>query len=220
MKNKKNIYWITESAVMIALAVVLELVSKMIIPELPFGGQITIVAMLPVAFTAWKYGVAKGLITGFVYSLVQMAMGTSTISAAAMPSSDEYLGSAGKVVLMLFLDYICAFTVIGLAGLYKNKIKKASVSLPLGVFTVLVFRYISHIISGFILYSAWAEWFFTQDGFYLWGKTIVEKFSGNALSLIYSVIYNGFFMIPEIIITTIAAIVISHIPQITKTKNI
>lgn len=219
MKNKKNIYWITESAVMIALAAVLELVSKMIIPELPFGGQITIVAMLPVAFTAWKYGVAKGLVTGFVYSLVQMAMGTHTISAAAMPSSDGYLGSVGKVVLMLLLDYICAFTVIGLAAMYKGKIKKNTISLPLGVLTVLVLRYICHIASGFILYSAWAEWFFTQDGFYSWGQKIVETFSGNALSFVYSVIYNGFFMIPEIIITTIAAIVISRIPQLTKTKG-
>lgn len=219
MKNKKNIYWVTESAVMIALAVVLELVSKMIIPELPFGGQITIVAMLPVAFTAWKYGVAKGLVTGFVYSIVQMALGTHTISMAAMPTSEDYLGSAGKVVLMLLLDYICAFTVIGLAGMYKGKIKKAAISLPLGVFTVLAMRYICHITSGYILYSAWAEWFFTQEGFYAWGQKIIETFSGNALSLVYSVIYNGFFMVPEIIITTIAAVIISRIPQLTKTKN-
>lgn len=218
MKNKKNIYWITESAVMISLAVVLELVSKMIIPELPFGGQITIVAMLPVVVVSWKYGLAKGVTTGFVYSLVQMALGTHTISAAAMPSSEDYLGSAGKVILMLMLDYILAYTSLGLAAMYKGKIKKASVSLPLGACTVLLLRYICHIISGFILYGAWAEWFFTQEGFYSWGQTIVEKFSGNALSLIYSVVYNGVYMVPEIIITTVAAIVISRIPQILKTK--
>ena len=46
--KKKNLYWLVESAVMIALAAVLELVAKMIIPELPFGGQVTIVSMLPV----------------------------------------------------------------------------------------------------------------------------------------------------------------------------
>ncbi len=78
MKNKKNIYWVTESAVMIALAVVLELVSKMIIPELPFGGQITIVAMLPVVVVSWKYGLKKGIVTGLVYAFVQMALGTHT----------------------------------------------------------------------------------------------------------------------------------------------
>ena len=40
--KKKNLYWLVESAVMIALAAVLELVAKMIIPEMPFGGQVTI----------------------------------------------------------------------------------------------------------------------------------------------------------------------------------
>lgn len=219
MKNKKNIYWVTESAVMIALSVVLELVSKMIIPELPFGGQITIVAMLPVIVVAWKYGLKKGLVTGFVYAFVQMALGTHTISAAAMPNSDDYLGSAGKVVLMLLLDYILAFTSIGLAAMYKERFEKPTVSLPLGAFTVLLLRYVCHIISGFILYGAWAEWFFTQEGFYSWGQTILDKFSGDSLALLYSVVYNGFYMIPEIIITTIAALIISRIPQILKTNQ-
>lgn len=220
MKNQKNIYWIAESAVMIALAIVLELVSKMIIPELPFGGQITIVAMLPVVVVSWKYGLSKGVVTGFVYSLVQMALGAGTISAAAMPSSDDYLGSAGKVALMILLDYILAFTSIGLAAMYKNRFEKATVSLPLGACTVLVLRYLCHIISGYILYGAWAEWFFTQEGFYTWGQAIVEKFNGDTLSLVYSIFYNGVYMIPEIIITTVAAIVISRIPQIIKTKEV
>lgn len=219
MKNKKNIYWITESAVMIALAIVLELVSKMIIPEMPFGGQITVVAMLPVVVVAWKYGLSKGVVTGLVYSFVQMALGAHTISAAALPSSEDYLGSVGKVILMICFDYILAFTSIGLAAMYKNKIKNATVSLPLGACTALLLRYICHIISGFVLYGAWAEWFFTQEGFYSWGATIVEKFSGNSLAFIYSVIYNGIYMIPEIILTTIAALVISRIPQIIKTKQ-
>lgn len=219
MKNKKNIYWITESAVMIALAIVLELVSKMIIPELPFGGQITIVAMLPIVVVGWKYGLGKGAVTGLVYALVEMAMGAGTISAAALPSSEDYLGSVGKVALMICLDYILAYTSIGLAAMYKGKIQKATVSLPLGAFTALLLRYVCHIISGFVLYGAWAEWFFTQEGFYSWGQTIVEKFSGNSLAFIYSCIYNGIYMIPEIILTTIAAVVISRIPQIIKTKQ-
>ena len=64
--KKKNLYWLVESAVMIALAAVLELVAKMVIPEMPFGGQVTIVSMLPVVLVGWKYGIGKGLLTGFV----------------------------------------------------------------------------------------------------------------------------------------------------------
>lgn len=216
--KKKNLYWLVESAVMIALAAVLELVAKMVIPEMPFGGQVTIVSMLPVVLVGWKYGIGKGLLTGFVYSLVQMALGVKTISSLIMPASEDYLGSIGNVVLMFIFDYIVAYTVLGLGAIYKNKVKNNSVSLALGSFTALLLRYISHIISGYILYGAWAEWFFTQDGFYSWGQTIMNTFNGNALSLVYSIIYNGFYMIPEIIITTIVATIIGKIPQITKAK--
>ena len=218
MKNKKNLYWLAESAIMIALAAVLELVSKSIIPELTFGGQITIVSMLPVVLVAWKYGMGKGLVTAFVYSLVQMVMGVSTISKLIMPSSDEYLGNLLNIILMFVFDYILAYTVLGLAAMYRKAIKKDYLSLALGALTVLALRYVCHIISGYILFGAWAEWFFTQDGFYSWGATIMNTFSGNALSLIYSIIYNGFYMIPESIITTLVAIVVGKIPQITKTK--
>lgn len=215
---KKNLYWLVESAVMIALAAVLEIVAKMVIPEMPFGGQVTIVSMLPVVLVGWKYGIAKGLVTGFIYSLVQMALGVKTISAMILPASDDYLGSIGKIVLMFLFDYILAYTVLGLGAIYKNKIKNNSPSLALGAFTVLLLRYLCHIVSGYVLFGAWAEWFFTQEGFYAWGQTIINTFSGNALSLVYSIIYNGFYMVPEIIITTVVAVIIGKIPQITKTK--
>ena len=216
--KKQKLYWLVESALMIALGIVLELVSKMIIPEMPFGGQVTIVSMLPVILVSWKYGIAKGLVTGFVYSLIEMMLGAKTISAAFLPVEENGLGIWGAI-LMLVLDYIVAYTVLGLASMYKKAIKKNWISLALGAFTVLVLRYASHIASGYILYGAWAEWFFTQEGFYAWGQTILNKFSGNMLSLVYSVIYNGFYMIPEIIITTIVAAVAGKIPQITSVKN-
>ena len=217
--KKKNLYWLVESAVMIALAAVLELVSKSIIPEMTFGGQITIVSMLPVVLVAWKYGVGKGLVTGFVYSLVQMAMGASTISKMILPSSDEYLGSLLNIALMFAFDYILAYTLLCLSAMYRKVIKKDYISLALGAITVLLLRYICHITSGYILFGAWAEWFFTQEGFYSWGQTIMNTYTGNALSLVYSIVYNGFYMIPEIIITTVVATVIGKIPQITKTKS-
>lgn len=216
--KKKNLYWLVESAVMISLAAVLEIVAKMVIPEMPFGGQVTIVSMLPVVLVGWKYGIGKGLVTGFIYSLVQMMLGMKTISAMVIPASEDYLGSLGAVMLMLTFDYLLAYTVLGLGSLFKKSIKNNSLSLALGAFSALLFRYICHIVSGYILFGAWAEWFFTQEGFYSWGETIINTFSGNALSLVYSAVYNGFYMIPEIVITTLVAVVIGKIPQIMKTK--
>ena len=80
-------------------------------------------------------------------------------------------------------------------------------------------RYIAHIVSGYIFFGAWAEWFFTQEGFYSIGQTILGAFSGKALSLIYSVFYNGLYMIPEIIITAVVAVPVSRIPLIRRAEG-
>ena len=50
MNNKTK--RLTESAMLIALAVVLEFAGRMVIPPMPFGGQLTLVSMLPIA-TSW-----------------------------------------------------------------------------------------------------------------------------------------------------------------------
>ena len=50
MKTKTK--QITESAVLIAMAVVLELVGRTIIPPMPFGGQLTLVSMLPIVLAS------------------------------------------------------------------------------------------------------------------------------------------------------------------------
>ncbi len=218
--KKKDLYWLVESAIMIAVAIVLELVSKAVIPELPFGGQITIVSMLPIILVSWKYGVGRGIFTGLAYSIVEMMLGARIVSGAFNPANEDYyLGSLGNAFLMIIFDYIIAFAVLGLAGIYKKAIKNSTASLTLGATTVVTLRYISHIISGYILYGSWAEWFFTQDGFYSWGADIVAKYSGSTLSLVYSIIYNGIYMIPEIIFTTIVAAIISNIPSLLKVKE-
>ena len=154
--KKKNLNWLVESAIMIALALVLEFVAKMFVPEMPFGGQVTLASMFPIVLVGWKYGLGKGLVTGFVYSIAEMLVGVKTISALMMPTSEDYLGSLTNVVLMFLFDYIIAFTVLGLGAIYKKSIKNNSVSLGIGAFTVVFLRYVSHIVSGYILYGAWA----------------------------------------------------------------
>ena len=136
--KEKNLYWLVESAVMIALAAVLELVAKMIIPEMPFGGQVTIVSMLPIVLVGWKYGMGKGIVTGFVYSLVQMALGVKTISSLILPTSDDYLGGLGNVILMFIFDYIVAYVgIISITIIYNNSFGKNNNRKSIGVYPSL-----------------------------------------------------------------------------------
>lgn len=207
---------ITESAMLLAVAIVLELISKMFIPEMPFGGQVTLVSMLPVVLISYRHGVRWGLVAGCTYALLEMALGTKTVAAAFQPG---YFGDGVMLVnalIMCALDYLVAFTALGLGGIFRNRIQKPSLALPLGAAVALSARYLAHIASGYILFSGWAEWFFTQDGFPAWGAALVESLSPNALGLTYSVVYNGFYMIPEIVLTVFASVLLCKIPGIVK----
>lgn len=205
---------ITESAMLLALAIVLELAAKMFIPEMPFGGQITFVSMLPVVLISYRHGVKWGLVSGVAYALLEMAIGARTVIAAFQPG---YFGDGtmiGNALIMCVLDYLVAFTVLGIGGCFRNKIEKPGAALMAGSIVALGARYVAHIASGYILFSGWAEWFFTQDRFPAWGAQLVSSLSPTMLGLVYSIVYNGMFMVPEIILTAIAAMLIARVPKV------
>ena len=167
---KTNTKRLTESAMLLALAIILELVAKMVIPELPFGGQITLAAMLPVVLISYRHGVKWGFVAAFTYSLLQMALGAKTVSAAFLPG---YFGDGTMIfnaILMCLLDYVLAYTMLGLGGLFRN-MKKKGAGLVCGVLVALAVRYLCHILSGYILFGSYAEWFFTQEGFPAWAHS-------------------------------------------------
>ena len=205
---------LTESAMLMAMAVVLELVGKMIIPEMPFGGQVTLCSMLPIVLISYRYGVKWGLISGFTYSLVQMALGAGTVTAAFQPG---YFGDGamiGYALVMCGLDYVLAYTLLGLGGIFRSRLQKPGAALMCGSVVALCARYAAHILSGYILFSGWAEWFFTQDGFPAWGASLVANLSPNALGWVYSIVYNGMYMVPEIILTAVVAVLVARVPRI------
>ena len=207
---------ITESAMLLAMAIVLEIISKTFIPEQVFGGQITLVSMLPVVLIAYRHGVKWGFVASFTYALLEMALGAKNVSAAFLPG---FFGDGTMIVnaiIMCLLDYIVAYTVLALSGIFRNRIQKPGISLMVGSIAALGTRYLVHILSGYVLFSSWAVWYFTQDGFPAWGAKLVESLSPNALSWIYSIVYNGMYMIPEIVFTAVVSLIIAKIPNVVK----
>ena len=205
---------ITESAMLLAVAIVRELVSKAIIPEMPFGGQLTMASMLPVVLISYRHGVRWGLVSGLCYALLEMAIGARPVAAAFQPG---YFGDGlmlFNAFLMCLLDYLVAFTVLGLGGCFRNSSLRPGAQLALGASVAIGCRYLTHTLSGYILFSGWAEWFFTQDGFPAWGAALVEKLSPTALGWVYSLVYNGMDMIPELIITAATALLLSRVKTI------
>ena len=213
-KMSTNTRRLTESAMLLAIAITLEVISKLFIPELPFGGQITLVSMLPVVLISYRHGVKWGFVSAFAYALLEMAIGMKTVSAAFLPG---YFGDGAmifKALLMCLLDYLLAFTTLGLGGIFRNRIKKPSIGLLCGSLVALSARFACHILSGYILFSGWAEWFFTQDGFPAWGANLVNSLSPAALGWVYSVVYNGMYMVPEIILTATVCLILTRIPKV------
>ena len=205
---------LTESAMLLALAVVLELTGRMFIPPMPFGGQVTPVSMLPVVLIAYRHGTRWGLVSGLSYGLIQMALGAGNVTAAFQPG---YFGQGRMLVnalVMCGLDYILAYTVLGLGGVFRGWVRRPGGALMLGSILALSARYLAHIASGCILFSGWAAVFFTQEGFPAWGAALVDTLAPELLALAYSVAYNGTFMIPEIVLTAAASVFLARIPGI------
>ena len=201
---------------LLALALVLELVSKLFIPEQPFGGQITLVSMLPVVLISYRHGVRWGFLAAFTYALLEMALGAKTVSAAFLPG---YFGEGSmilKALVMCLLDYVLAFSLLGLGGCLRNKVERPGNALMGGSLVALFARYVAHVLSGTILFSGWASWYFTQDGFPAWGAKLVESLSPEMLGVVYSMVYNAMYMVPEMILTAVAAVLLARIPGIAR----
>ena len=96
---------LVECALMIAVGTVL---AQIKIFEMPFGGSVTLVSMLPFILVSFRHGVKWGLATGFVNSLLQMLLGFYAPPA----------GTVAAFVGVVLLDYVLAFTLLGLAVVF------------------------------------------------------------------------------------------------------
>ena len=217
-QKTSNVRKLVTSAMMIAIGTAISFVCELIpFLNLPFGGTITICSTLPIIVISWMYGLGWGFGSAFVYSLLQIAIGAKVVSALFLPADQDGLGSAWLAIAVILIDYIIAFTAVGIGGIFR-KMKNKTLSLILGSIVALTLCYAFHVLSGALFYGAWAEWFFTDTVAADWSvsKAILEKFSGTSLAVIYSLIYNGCYMIPEIVITAVGAGAVSALPQLRK----
>jgi thiamine transporter len=186
--KKSSTLVMVEGAIMIALATVLSYIR---VYKLPWGGSITLFSMLPIALYSIKYGVKRGLEAGFLFSLIQLGQGVI----------DGLFGwGLTKISLVgcILFDYILPFTLIGLAGMLR---KKGAVGWIVGTVAALLIRFACHFTTGVIIWKTFGE---------LW-----DGFSTDNTYL-YSLLYNGSYMLPEIILTAAGAFAAFKIPVIRK----
>lgn len=118
------------AAMCLAIAFVLSYIK---ILNLPQGGGITPVSMLPIILYAYIYGPKRGFVVSFVYFILQLLQSIYFLNA-----------------IQFFFDYIFAFTIIGVAGFFKKNI-------VLGVISAHLCRYISHVIAAYAFFRQYNE---------------------------------------------------------------
>lgn len=217
MKSQQTTRRLVTSAMLIAVASVLALVSEFIpFLQLRFGGTLTLASMLPIILISYMYGLKWGLGSAAVYAVIQIFMGFKTVAALFTPDSDSYM-ALWMAVCVVLLDYFLAYTSLGLGGIFARK-KGGCLRLVLGGVVAQVICYAFHVLSGFLFYGAWADWFFTESAAkdLAISGWIMEHLSGRGLALLYSLVYNALYMLPEIILTAAVAALIYRIPAVSK----
>ncbi len=142
--------------------------------------------MLPIVLISIEYGISWGLVGAFVYSLVQLGFDFASVMSWGL--------SPAAIVGTILLDYILAYTAIGVSGIFR---KKGVAGICIGIFIALCLRFVCHLISGTIIFDIWMpkEW---------------------SNPLLYSICYNGIYMLPELVLTTIGAVILFKIPSFSK----
>ena len=209
-KTKK----IVTTGVLIALGTILSMIK---VYDLPYGGSITLFGMVPIVVLGYKYGVKHGILSGLIFSAIQALLGATMSQAfAGMYDKENAVKSVVNIVLMAFLDYIVAFTVLGLSGMFKNKIKNQYASILVGSGVVVLLRLAAHFLSGWIVWGSYAEWFFTDVMNNSLGQSILANLSGQTLAVVYSLIYNASYMLPELVVTLVGVAALMAVPPLRK----
>lgn len=179
MKKKTDVKKLTLSGVLIALSFVLSMVKVF---EMPLGGSVTLLSMLPVCMISIMYGCRWGVLCGFVYSLTQLAMGIGSVVGWGL--------TPAALVGCIFFDYLAAFTVLGFAGLFREKGVPGFIC---GIALAMIMRALSHVISGVVYFASWAP--------------------EGMDPLAYSLAYNFTYMGPETAFTAIGSVVLLKAPH-------
>ena len=182
MQTNKKLKRLVVTAVMIALATALSFIRF----QMPLGGEITLLSLVPIALISIEYGIGWGTLGAFVYSLIQLGIQLSLIFTWGL-STTALIGT-------FLLDYILAYTAVGLSGLFR---KKGVLGVLAGIAVALLVRFVFHVISGTIIFDVWMP-------------------EGWSNPFVYSLCYNAVYIAPEMALTMIGSVILFKTPSFNK----
>lgn len=185
--NKLKLLMLVEIAIFVAIGLVLDKISFSLWAQ---GGSISFV-MLPILIMAVRWGLVAGLTTGLLIGVLQMALGAYVMHWA-----------------QALLDYVIAFSVVGLAGVFRQPILNAAKSLNKKKLSLYIILGI--VLGGFLRFAAHT----------LAGAVFFWEYAGDQNVWLYTISYNSSYMIPAIILTAIVgAFIFTSAPRLLKTAS-
>ncbi len=170
-KTHKSVRALTEGAILIALA---EILSFLPLYKLPWGGSIDF-AMLPILLFCVRWGFGPGMIAATAHALLQTL----------------FEGGIAIGWQSIIGDFLLAYMVLGLAGLFRGKWCLATI-VACGA------RFLVHYVVGATI---WAEY-------------MPENFFGMTMTTpwFYSALYNGAYMLPDMVLCIALFFLMSKTP--------
>lgn len=144
--------------------------------DAPMGGSVTLCSMLPLLLASHRHGLRWGLLTAFTHSLLQLLLGLDNLS---------YCPTFRTILICILFDYIIAYTVMGLQCAVERRFKNPHAGAAAGAVILSLLRLLCSFISGVAIWGVWAP-----EGMPVW---------------LYSISYNAGYMLPEMLLTAIAA---------------
>ena len=169
---------LTEGAIMIAAA---EILSFLPLYKFPWGGSIDL-AMLPVILFCARWGFGPGMLVSCAHAILQ-----TMFEGGIAIGWQSILG-----------DFLIAYTVLGIAGLFKGKFCLAAT-------VSCVARFLVHYVVGATI---WAEY-------------MPESFFGMTMTTpwIYSALYNGAYMLPDLVMILAVYVLLCKTPLVKYIKG-
>lgn len=171
---------LAECGLMVAAGAVLAQIKLF---DMPQGGSVTLLSMLPFVLVSLRLGPKWGVLAGFVNGLLQMLTGFYAPPA----------GTAAALAGCILLDYLLAFSILGLAGVFARPFKNRMTGAAVGTAAVCFLRFLCSFLSGFLLWGSYQASYSWAEGMPVW---------------LYSLIYNASYMGPELILTTAAVLLL------------
>ena len=170
-KTHKSVRMLTEGAIFIALA---EILSFLPLYKLPWGGSIDL-AMLPILLFCSRWGFGPAMLASTAHALLQtMFEGGIAIGWQSIVG-----------------DFLLAYMVLGVAGLFKGRF-------CIGAVVACTARFLVHYVVGATIWAAYMP----------------ENFFGMTMTTpwLYSALYNGAYMLPDLLLVLGAYLLLTKTP--------